>query len=205
LNNHIFALFHFRIFLIQDHANELHRTPTFYAEQYGLNVKESAFLSILPSVAGAIGGLLAGYTADKILASFAEDGDIEKTTLVRKSFQALSLFGPAACLLTLAYHIPDDPSITQFLLTGTVGLSSFNAAGFSAAPQEKAGEKWAGLLYSITSLPGVVFGSVGVYATGQILDMTHQNWSGVWGLNGAVDILGGLAFVALYNSRREFE
>ena len=186
--------------------NTLSWTPTFYAEQYGLNVKESAFLSILPSVAGAVGGLFAGYAADKVLESFVDDDDdVEKITLVRKGFQALALLGPAACLFILASHIPEDPVTAQFLLTGTVGLQAFNAAGYSAAPQEKAGEKWAGLLYSITSLPGVVFGSIGVYVTGQILDITNQNWSGVYALNGAVDVIGALAFVALYNSRKEFE
>lgn len=185
--------------------NMLSWAPTFYAEQYGLNVKESAFLSILPSIAGAVGGLIAGYTADKIMGSFVEDDNVEKRTLVRRGFQSLALFGPASFLLMLAYHIPEDPTVTQFLLTGAVGFAAFNAAGYSAAPQEKAGEKWAGLLYSITTLPGVVFGSVGVYITGQILDLTNQNWTGVWSLNGAIDIIGGLAFLALYDSRREFE
>lgn len=184
--------------------NNLSWTPTFYAEQYGLNVKESAFLSVLPSVAGAICGLVAGYTADKVLATIAKDGDVDRTTLVRKVFQSLALLGPAACLLTLASNIPEDPATAQLLLTGAVGLQAFNAAGYSSAPQEKAGDQWSGLLYSITTLPGVVFGSVGVYVTGQILDATSQNWSGVFGLNAVVDIIGGLAFVVLYNSRKEF-
>jgi MFS transporter, ACS family, solute carrier family 17 (sodium-dependent inorganic phosphate cotransporter), other len=62
-----------------------------------------------------------------------------------------------------------------------------------------------GLLYSLTSLPGVIFGSVGVYMTGQILDATHQDWSYVFSLNSFVDILGATAFVALYNSTKEFD
>lgn len=185
--------------------NNLSWTPTFYAEQYGLNVKESAFLSVLPSVAGALFGLVAGYAADKVIENFADDGDAEKRTLVRKAFQGMALLGPAACLLTLANHIPENPSTAQFLLTGAVGLQAFNSAGYSSAPQEKAGDQWSGLLYSITSLPGVVFGSVGVYVTGQILDATDKNWSGVFGLNAAVDVIGGLAFIALYNSRKEFD
>lgn len=185
--------------------NNLSWTPTFYAEQYGLNVKESALLSVLPSVAGAVSGLLAGYTADKILSNIAKDGDVNTTTLVRKVFQSLALLGPAACLLTLASDIPENPATAQLLLTGAVGLQAFNAAGYSSAPQEKAGDQWSGLLYSITTLPGVVFGSIGVYITGQILDATGQNWSGVFGLNAVVDVIGCLAFVAMYNSKKEFE
>jgi len=62
-----------------------------------------------------------------------------------------------------------------------------------------------GLLYSVTTLPGVIFGSVGVYLTGRILDSTHQDWSYVFSLNAAIDVLGAAAFVALYNSKKEFE
>lgn len=185
--------------------NSLSWTPTFYSQQYGLNVKESAFLSILPSIAGAVGGLSAGFIADKVIASIGDETNGEKRTVIRKVFQAIALFGPASCLIAISSNIPENAVTAQFLLMGTVGLQAFNAAGYGAGPQEKAGEKWGGLLYSITSLPGVIFGSVGVYVTGQILDATNQNWSGVFGLNAAIDILGGLAFVLLYNSKKEFE
>jgi len=192
--------------------NSLSWTPTFYAEQYGLNVKESAFLSVLPSVAGAIGGIVAGSVADKIIVSLNSNlkendtmDSVSISTNVRKTFQAIALFGPGLCLLTLSSHIPDQPLTAQALLTGTVGLQAFNAAGYGAATQEKAGEKWSGLLYSITSLPGVMFGSLGVYVTGQILDATSQDWSIVWGLTGCINILGALAFVWLYDSKKEFD
>jgi len=151
----------------------LSSTPTFYSEQYGLNIRDSALLSIVPSVAGAVCGLLAGYTADQII--LKSNGNDDRKTLVRKIFQGVALFGAATCLLTLAHHIPEQPLTAEALLTGTVGLQVFNSAGHGAAGQEKAGEKWTGLLYSVTSLPGVLFGSFGVYLTGQILDMAKQN------------------------------
>lgn len=185
--------------------NSLSWTPTFYAQQYGLNVKESAFLSILPSIAGVVGGLSAGFIADKVIETIGDESNIEKRSIIRKIFQAIALLGPASCLIAISSHVPEDATTAQFILMGTVGLQAFNAAGYGAGPQEKAGEKWSGLLYSITSLPGVVFGSIGVYATGQILDSTNQNWSVVFGLNAIIDILGGLAFVILYNSKKEFE
>ncbi len=150
--------------------NSLSWTPTFYNQQYGLNVKESAFLSVLPSIAGAVCGLAAGALADKVIESMYNGDDediIEKKTAIRRAFQGVALLGPAICLATLASHIPEDPLTAQTLLTGTVGLQAFNAAGYSAGPQEKAGEKWGGLLYSITTLPGVMFGSLGVYVTGK--------------------------------------
>jgi hypothetical protein len=35
--------------------------------------------------------------------------------------------------------------------------------------------------------------------------MTHQDWSYVFGLNALGNVLGGTAFVAWYDSKREFE
>eukprot|EP00559_Dactyliosolen_fragilissimus_P001035 CAMPEP_0184860518 /NCGR_PEP_ID=MMETSP0580-20130426/5400_1 /TAXON_ID=1118495 /ORGANISM="Dactyliosolen fragilissimus" /LENGTH=139 /DNA_ID=CAMNT_0027357655 /DNA_START=156 /DNA_END=575 /DNA_ORIENTATION=- len=134
-----------------------------------------------------------------------EDDTILKRTNVRKVFQGIAQFGPGVCLLALAQNIPEQPLAAQSLLTVAIGLQQFNVAGFSAAAQEKAGEKWSGLLYSLTSIPGVMFGSFGVYLTGLILDATGQDWSGVFGLNALIDFAGAMAFISLYNSRKEFD
>lgn len=178
--------------------NNLAWSPTFYSEQYGLNVKESALFSILPSIAGATCGILSALVADKLI---AEGTDV---TLVRRIFQGIGLLGPAACLLTLAHDIPEAPIAAQLLLTGSVGFQAFNAAGFGAASQEKAGDRWAGLLYSLTSLPGVAFGSIGVFITGKILDSTGQ-WDLVFGLNGIVNAIAAAFFISFYDSQKEFD
>mmetsp|Transcript_29513 Transcript_29513/g.61465 ORF Transcript_29513/g.61465 Transcript_29513/m.61465 type:complete len:673 (-) Transcript_29513:69-2087(-) len=192
--------------------NLLAWTPTFYSEQYGLNVKESALYSILPSICGMIGGLTAGNSADYFLSKILEKTDekleaVEKRTNVRKLFQVVALFGPAACLSLLS-NIPDEVRIAQILLGGAVGLQAFDAAGFGAATQEKAGNRWAGLLYSLTSLPGVMIGSVSVSVTGQLLDMMPDNasgWTAVFQLNSAVCIVGALSFLLFYDSKKEFD
>ncbi|CAJ1910019.1 unnamed protein product [Cylindrotheca closterium] len=184
--------------------NNLSWTPIFYNEQYGLNVKESAILLVVPSIVGAIGGLSAGSIADKMIQNM-EVETVEEVTKVRKLFQGIGLFGPALCLGILSLNIPEKPWVAQALLAGTVGMQSFNAAGYGAANQEKAGEKWTGLLYSITSLPSVIIGTGSVYLTGRLLDATEQNWSYVFGINAVVFALGATAFVTLYDSKKEFD
>ena len=184
--------------------NNLSWTPTFYAEQYGLNVKESAILLVVPSIAGAIGGLTAGTLADTILEK-SEATKVDDVTRIRKCFQGLALFVPAICLGTLASNIPEEPIVAQTLFAVAVGFQSFNAAGYGAANQEKAGPRWTGLLYSITSLPSVMIGTFAVYLTGQILDLSEQNWSIVFGLNSCVYALGAAAFVKFYDSKKEFD
>ena len=51
----------------------------------------------------------------------------------------------------------------------------------------------------------MLVGTLGVYATGRVLDLTHQDWSIVWYMNAAINVLGALAFIGLYDSKREFE
>ena len=183
--------------------------PTFYAEQYGIGIRDSAWLSVLPSVAGAIGGILAGNLADAVVRRRQEANggvmDENHLTNIRKTFQGIALYGPAAALGALSFNFPQDPFVAQSFLTAAVGLQAFTAAGFEAGNQEKAGPRWAGLLYSVTSLPAVIFGTTGVYCVGQILDNTGQDWSLVFGINALVNILGATAFVFMYNSKREFD
>jgi ACS family sodium-dependent inorganic phosphate cotransporter len=131
-------------------------TPTFYAEQYGIGVRESALLSVTPSIAGAVGGFLAGTAADSILRNWVNDVDDEARTLVRKAFQVVGLLGPALIMGLLGWNIPEEASVAQTFLMAAVFLQAFNAAGFEAGNQDKAGERWAGLLYSVTSLPAVM-------------------------------------------------
>jgi ACS family sodium-dependent inorganic phosphate cotransporter len=184
--------------------NSLAWTPIFYSEQYGIGVRDSAWLSVLPSIAGAAGGFVAGSIADSIIRNLKES-DEQAITNIRKLFQGMSMYGPAVAFAALAWHIPEDPRVAQAFLMAAVGLMSFGAAGNEVSIQEKAGERWVGLLYSVTSLPAVMVGTLGVYVTGQLLDMTHQDWSYVFGLNAFVNVLGGTAFVAWYDSKREFE
>lgn len=180
--------------------------PTFYSEQYGLNVKESTWLLVLPSIAGAVGGLSSGAVADSIIQRLGTVESEERITLVRKIFQGIALFGPAGCLFWLAHgSLPDQPSVAVGLLSVAIFLQSFNAAGYGAANQEKSGPKWTGLLYAATSLPSVVLGTAGVYLTGLLLDATNQDWGLVFTINACVYVLGASAFVTQYNSRREFD
>lgn len=156
-----------------------------------------------------MGGIVAGNLADSVLRGQQEANggvmDERQLTDIRKIFQGIALYGPAVALGALSLNIPDEPVVAQFFLMATVGLQAFTAAGFEAGNQEKAGPKWAGLLYSVTSLPAVIFGTTGVYVVGQILDNTGQDWSLVFGINALVNVLGATAFVTMYDSKREFD
>lgn len=185
--------------------NWLSWMPTFYSQQYSIGVKDSAWLSVLPGLAGIAGGIVAGVAADWTVQNMQDPTDhVEKTT-IRNIFQSLGLLGPAAVMASMALHIPEESWLAQAGLAGVFGLQAFNAGGFEAASQEKAGPRWAGFLYSMTTLPGVLVGTFGVWVTGVLLDATNQDWSIIFAINALVNVLGAVAFVALYESKKEFE
>lgn len=132
-------------------------TPTFYAEQYNIGIRDSAWLLVMPSVAGALGGFIAGSLADTALNQMSGSmiNDVT-TTRIRKLFQTVGLLGPAIALAALAYQLPEEAWLAQLYLMVAVGLQSFNAGGFEAGTQDKAGPRWIGMLYSVTSLPSVM-------------------------------------------------
>lgn len=191
--------------------NLLAWTPTFFSEHYGLNVKESALFSVVPSICGMVGGMTAGNVADYVLIKLEEMGtdrtrNVEKRTQVRKFVQSIALLGPAVCLYSLS-NLPEEAATAQYLLGGAVGMQAFDVAGFGAATQDKAGSRWSGLLYSLTSLPGVLIGSLSVSVTGKILDAVPDGtgWVSVFQLNAAICTVGALCFAVLYDSKKEFE
>lgn len=185
--------------------NWLSWMPTFYSQQYSIGVKDSAWLSVLPGLAGIAGGVVAGIAADRTIQGMQDQSDDEEKTKIRNVFQSLGLFGPATIMASMALHIPEQAWLAQAGLAGVFAFQAFNTGGFEAAAQEKAGPRWAGFLYSITTLPGVLVGTFGVWVTGVLLDATNQDWSIIFGINALVNILGATAFVTLYESKKEFE
>lgn len=185
--------------------NWLSWMPTFYSQQYSIGVKDSAWLSVLPGLAGIVGGIVAGIAADWSVRNMQDPADDVEKTKIRNTFQSLGLLGPAMVMASMAVYIPEEAWLAQAGLAGVFALQSFNAGGFEAASQEKAGPRWAGFLYSITTLPGVLVGTFGVWVTGVLLDATDQDWSIVFAINALVNVLGAIAFVALYEPKKEFE
>ena len=54
-------------------------------------------------------------------------------------------------------------------------------------------------------VPFSLVATFGVWLTGQVLDITEQDWSVVFALNAGINVLGAVAFISLFNSRREFD
>jgi len=57
------------------------------------------------------------------------------------------------------------------------------------------------------TFPSFLFsvGTFGVWFTGVVLDTTQNDWSYVFTMIASINVLGGLAFLLLFDSKREFE
>ena len=72
--------------------------PTYYNENYGVDVKQSALLSIFPWCCAIVATMTAGAIADALTSR-----EVLPLTHVRKLMQGIGSFGPAGCLFYLAW------------------------------------------------------------------------------------------------------
>ena len=72
--------------------------PTYYNQNYGIDVKESALLSIFPWCCAIVATMTAGAVADAL-----NSREVLPLTQVRKLMQGIGSFGPAGCLFYLAW------------------------------------------------------------------------------------------------------
>ncbi|KAG2483329.1 hypothetical protein HYH03_017777 [Edaphochlamys debaryana] len=90
--------------------------PRYFNSQFGLDVKASSFLSVLPWVAMAIGTNLSGWIAD-----FCINRKVLSVTATRKTLQVVGSVGPAVCLLYLAWSAPGSmPAAVQSSVVSAV-------------------------------------------------------------------------------------
>lgn len=48
-------------------------------------------------------------------------------------------------------------------------------------------------------------GTFGVWFTGVVLDSTQNDWGLVFTMIASINVMGGLAFLSLFDSKREFD
>jgi len=145
-------------------------------------------------------GPLAGSLADKWIA----DG-VDKT-LVRKFFQSFALVVPAVTLLSLSMAPADltsEDAVAYFVLA--VASAAVCVAGFSSSVQDVcASSKYVSIVYSLTAVPAVLMGSLGVYGTGVVLDLTHSFTLVFQGM-AVVYLLGAMFYAFNYEAKKVIE
>ncbi|KAK8581679.1 hypothetical protein V6N13_144691 [Hibiscus sabdariffa] len=145
--------------------------PTFFSEELNLNLREAAWVSILPPLASVFVTSIAAQVADNLIANGVE------TTTVRKICQAISFLSPATCMILSSLDLGLQPWEIVGILSCGLALSSFALSGLYCTHQDISPE-YASILLGITNTVGAVPGIVGVALTGFLLDSTHS-----WGVS----------------------
>mmetsp|Transcript_11488 Transcript_11488/g.32596 ORF Transcript_11488/g.32596 Transcript_11488/m.32596 type:complete len:601 (+) Transcript_11488:566-2368(+) len=158
--------------------------PTFFCQEYGTSMCSSASLSVLPWLVSIAATNGAGLLADKVVASGALP-----LLQTRKVMQAVASGGPALCLLSLVAHCGHgDQTSFQAMTTFTamVSLAQFKTGGYGPNFMELS-PKNASILCGTSTSIASVFGTMGIMATGTILDKLHS-WPLVFGTMAALHL-----------------
>lgn len=141
--------------------------PTYFSEALSLNLRDAAWVSILPPLASIFVTSLASQFADYLISNGVE------TTTVRKICQTIAFVAPAICMTLSSVDIGLPPWEIAGILTAGLALSSFALSGLYCTHQDISPE-YASILLGITNTVGAVPGIVGVALTGFLLDSTHS-------------------------------
>ncbi|KFK26277.1 hypothetical protein AALP_AA8G225900 [Arabis alpina] len=141
--------------------------PTYFSEALNLNLREAAWVSILPPLASILVTSLASQFADYLISNGVD------TTKVRKICQTIAFLAPAICMTLSSVDIGLPPWEIVGILTAGLALSSFALSGLYCTHQDISPE-YASILLGITNTVGAVPGIVGVALTGFLLDSTHS-------------------------------
>ncbi len=173
--------------------------PNYFHTKFDLSVGDSALSAVLPWIGGAVVGSASGYIADNLL-----QRGVDKT-LIRKCAQTFANVVPGIALigLSVANDLTSDQAVAFFV--AACASAAACVAGFGSSVQDVCrNPKLASTLYSITSVPAVLFGSMGVYLTGVVLDATDQSWELVFRGTAAVYFLGAAYYASQYEAKKLF-
>ena len=145
--------------------------PTYLSQVFRFDLSHAAYISILPPLASALFGTLAGQLADFLIANTGMS-----TTTVRKSVQLVAFIAPALCLVKIMAMTADaggdvgatDQTDIIVLLTLALGLGAFSLAGLFCNHQDLS-KKYASVLLGLTNTAGASPGIIGVAFTGYML------------------------------------
>ena len=172
--------------------------PSFFAYTFGDDATAASSNSLAPFAAGALACVAAGSAADASTARFG-------LTRTRKYVQSVAFLGHAAALVALAVleetrALTED--VAEALFVCAIACQATSGVGFGCAAQDIA-KKDAALIYGATSVFAVAAGASAQYFTGVVLDLTDRDFSPVFAVAAAVQLLGLAAWWAWWDSDAE--
>jgi nitrate/nitrite transporter NarK len=177
--------------------------PAYYYSEFGMAIKDSAWLSALPWICTVAMTNVGSSAADWIV----EQGFCTRLQ-ARKAMQLAGSLGPAACLLYLASaesgilpHVPLAGAVA--LMCAALGLGGLTCSGFASNHQDLT-TRYTGILFGVTNAASSLSGTCSTYATGQILDATHS-WSLVFQVVAMVYVVSAASYATWASTDNQFD
>lgn len=161
--------------------------PSYFSSQLNINLRAVWIYISLPWIANFLAGNVAGWLADRLIASGWS------VTRVRKSLQIVGSAGPAFALIALGNTQDAVTAVT--LISVALGLGAFSFAGF-ASNHLDISPRHAGAIFGISNTAGTIPGIIGVALTGLLVERTGSYASAFYVTAGVY--LAGLVFYLLF-------
>ncbi|XP_036407704.1 sialin-like [Megalops cyprinoides] len=162
--------------------------PTYMNNILGFSIQQNGFLSALPYLGGWVVALLGGQLAD-----WLRERWLISTVVVRKTFSALGMIGPAVFLVAAGYTGCNYVLAVAFL-TVSSALGGLCSSGYSINQLDIA-PSYAGILLGISNTFATIPGMVGP-VIGRAL--THSNtieeWKIVFYISAGINVFGATFF-----------
>jgi MFS family permease len=146
--------------------------PTYIQTKLGFSLTSSGIVAFLPYLLRPLVSLAASATSD-----FLSNRGILSMTNMRKIFQAATCLIPATLLLIIVY-VPLSAIAIAILINTCIVLGGLD--GGMSGNQIDLSREFAPILFGFSNMFSAFTGVVGVYLTGYLLSVTHQNWNFVF-------------------------
>jgi len=173
--------------------------PTYYNQEFKVDLRGSSLLSILPWLMMALGTNASGWCADALINS-----KLLSTTKTRKLLQMVGNLGPGLCLMYLALA-PQRGALFEAVLMLSLSMMTLGMqAGGFASTHTDISTRYASALFGITNAGASLAGSLFVYGVGLILDHTHA-WSLIFQLVAICNFVSAIMYFSLATSELQFD
>ncbi len=169
--------------------------PTYFTQELGVDISQVGVYTILPWLAMFLMANVAGWIADKLIASG------RSVTFVRKLMQTIGFLGPTI-FLSLIGGVSSAPQAIVYMCCA-LGLNAFALSGFGVNHLD-IGPRYAGILLGFSNTAGTIPGIIGVTLTGYILDATGS-WSLVFSIAAGIYLVGLLVWLLFATGEKVFE
>lgn len=159
--------------------------PRYYQDLFNVDIKDLGYFTIIPYFVQGIVAIFIGSLSDYLTYKLNF-----RKIFIRRYMQATSMIGMSFFMI-LASASATTVIQGMTFLTLSMAMYNLSAAGMAVNHLDIAPD-YAALVYGIGNTAGQVPGTIGVWSTGLLLDITNKNWNVVFSLAAVISVTGSI-------------